>query len=99
MRKLLMGLLVLSSPLFAILSPLDQSVKEFQTLVASPELRDSFPTSETVQDIWRLGNRFIVSSENRQVTVEVVYSSSKQVGPQEFSFNFLPAKPYTEKQK
>lgn len=85
-----------AKPALGALSPLDQSLKEIQAIVESQELRQNLKTSESIKDIWRVGNRYIISTENRQLVVDVVYSQRQGPGPKEFKLNFSPAKPFGE---
>lgn len=90
MKKLVLSLILSflsTQPLFALLSPLDQSIQELKTLIESPEIRN-LPTAEPIVDIWKLGSRYIISTENRQMAVDVVYSPRKTPGPQEFKLVF-----------
>ncbi len=99
MKKIVLSLLLslfAIHPLSAALSPLDQSIKEIRTILDSQELRSNLQTSDAIQDIWKVGGRYVVSTENRQMVVEVTYTPRKTPGPQEFSLKFFPAKPYGE---
>lgn len=99
MKKLIgtmLFLTLLSTTGFALLAPLEQSIREIQTLVNSPELRKNLESSETIQDIWKIGSRYVISTENRQMVVQVIYSPRTTPGPQEFKLTFFPAKPYGE---
>jgi len=96
MKRLLIGLIVglaTISPAFAVLSPLDQSLRELKTILDSEELRQNLQTSEAIQDVWHVGNRYIITTENRQMVVEVHYLKQNRPGRQEFELQFSPAKP------
>ncbi len=93
MAILLMGF---STCAFGALSPLDQSITELKKIIESPDLRKSLQTTETIQDIWKVGNRYVLSTENRQLVVDVVYSPRSTPGPQNFQLVFYPPKPFGE---
>lgn len=99
MRKTLFTLLfigMMSSPVFAILSPIHQSVKEIDAILWSRELSQHFNQADTIQEIKRVDNGYVVITEDKQMMVEVIYIPSQRVGPQEFKLVFHPARPYND---
>lgn len=88
--------LLITAPTFAALAPLNQSIREYTAILQSPELQKNLPVSEEIQDIWNLNGRYIVTTQNMQIVVEVIYQPSSQPGPRPFTLRFYKAKPITE---
>jgi hypothetical protein len=100
MKKFLLLSLCSIAPAFAVLSPMNQSVRELTTILASNELRSALPQGEFIQEItvqnlisqegepsvWR--RLYTISTASDQVSVTLTYTPSKRVGPQQFSLEF-----------
>lgn len=84
---------LLATPLFAILSPLDQNIVELRAILQSEQLRENLKTSEEILDIWKLGNRYIISTAERQMVVEVQYLPVDRPGPAKYNLIFYKPKP------
>lgn len=96
MRKVFFTLLFLgmtSSPLFAILSPINQSIKEIDAIVRSNEITQNFNQADTIQEIRKTDGGYVVTSEDKRMVVDVVYTPSQTPGPQQFKLVFHPATP------
>lgn len=91
MKKLLIALCLLSAPCFAILSPLNQRLKEIDTLVTSPEMSKNLTQYDVIQDITREGNTFVVKTQEHQMKVDIVYHPQQRPGPLPFELVFHPA--------
>lgn len=81
-------LLGISPNLIGLLAPLEQNIAELQAILSDKRLSDAFEPAETLDDIWRLKNRYILSTPVRQMVVEVDYLPQKQPGPREFKLIF-----------
>lgn len=89
MKKFIFILLFLATtPAFAVLSPLYQSLREFKTLLDSPEIAANFSQGEQIEDIRRSKNSYIITTGEKQMVVDVVYTPSKKIGPAEFKLIF-----------
>lgn len=82
----------ISVPSFALLSPLHQSVKEFQELLNSPYLTKNLASGEMITDVAKDHDEFIVSTNKSTMIVKIIYESQKMPGPAKFRFEFEPAK-------
>ena len=86
----------LSISSFAALSPLAQSIKEINTIITSPKLRQYLNESEKIRDIRRLENSYIIVTNHSRMVVNISYLPTKKVGPQEFEIEFndpIPLRP------
>lgn len=90
MKKLiLLTLLSLATtPCFALLSPLNQSLEEIQSVLHSPELQKFFPQSESLVEIRRAQNGYMLSTLSVQVMAEIVYVPKQRPGKQQFNVVF-----------
>ncbi len=94
MKKAIATLILLfATPLFALLSPLDQNIVELRAILESSQLKDNLKTSEEILDIWKLGNRYIFSTEQKQFVVEIQYLPQDQPAPRKFKLIFYKPKP------
>lgn len=82
------GLLFLTHPTFGALSPLYQSLAEFQEILNSKEIGEALPQGETIRSIFREGNNYFVETDQMQMRVEIVYKPSDRVGPRQFQLVF-----------
>lgn len=85
------------SPVFSLLPPLAQSLVEMKAVLSSKELYSAFDTSETIQEITRVEDGFLVITEGQEMFVAVHYDkiSEKKVGPQKFSLEFHSPRPFS----
>lgn len=95
MKKLLiaMGLCLMATPGFALLSPINQSIREIQTMVTSPEVPENFGQIGTIQEIKREGNSFTLKTQEKEMVVDIIYSPAQRPGPRPFKLVFHPATP------
>jgi len=79
-----------TSPLFveAALPPFYQSLNEYKALLTSQELAQKLGSAESIRDIERTENGFLVRTTRYMLNVEVVYDPPKQPGPSQFHFVF-----------
>lgn len=91
MRKIIkisLAFLLLSGSLSAALAPLHQSIKEWETVMKSPEITTAFTPNETLQSVMRSGDSFTICSQEKQVIVDLIYVPSQMVGPKQFKLVF-----------
>lgn len=91
MKKLLIALCLLSAPCFAVLSPLNQRLKEINTLVTSPEMSQYLTQYDVVEDIKREDNTFTITTNEHTMQVDIVYKPLHHPGATPFEFIFHPA--------
>ncbi len=93
MKKFFLSLALLSSSsLFAVLSPLDESIVEIQAVLNNTKMK-SLKTSESIQEIIRSEKGFLVITDNYQMQVDINYQPVTRPGPQTFELNFHAAVP------
>lgn len=83
-----LSMIALSQNAYAILSPLNQSLVEINTLINSPEMADAFASGEAIQEIRHIERGYVVRSQNKEIFVEVVYQPSTRPGPAVFQLHF-----------
>jgi hypothetical protein len=90
MKKLIFAALLLlsSQPCFALLSPLNQSLEEIQSIVQSNEIQKYLPQDEPIMTIHRAGNGYLLTTASLQMLVEIQYMPNERPGRQQFKFNF-----------
>lgn len=95
MKKILctiFAIVFFQTPAFALLAPLEQSLKEMTAIITSREISNKFPPAETIQKIIKGQNSYLIQTERHEVNVEILEIPSKKVGPKEFKFVFGPLK-------
>ncbi|MFC2049369.1 hypothetical protein ACFLR2_01695 [Chlamydiota bacterium] len=90
MKKWMMvGLMLLcSQPVFAILSPLNQSLEEITTLVHSAEIGKKIPQGQPILQIQRTQDGYLLYTKELQMQVDLQYLPSTYPGKQQFSLVF-----------
>lgn len=94
MKKSIVTLLLIclcSTPAFALLAPLHQSIREFDAVVTSKELPNYLDPNDKLVDIKREGDTFTVVTENKEVIIDLTYTPTTRVGPKEFTLKFREA--------
>jgi len=100
MKKFLLTLpLLAGTSLFAALSPLNESIVEIGSILKDPRLTDSLPTTETLQEIIRAENGYLIISDNYQMAVDIAYQAATQPGPQKFKLTFHSPEPLQEQKE
>lgn len=93
MKKMLFALILLTTTSgFALVSPLNQSIREIEKILSSRELAQYFHQNDTIVEIRHEGDNYIVRTEDSQITIEVIYIPTQRVGPKDFKLIFRPAK-------
>jgi hypothetical protein len=89
MKKLLIALVLLgSSPAYALLSPLNQSVAELRNIIESNNLTKYLPSSEKILGIDSVEHGYLVRTQNYTMLVEIIYKPQQRVGPMQFDLIF-----------
>lgn len=97
MKKFLLTAAVISgSSLFAILAPLHESIVEIETILKDQRFAKSFKPSESIQEIMKTENGYLIVTDNYQMDVELTYLPSNRPGPQKFELNFRSPVPVQE---
>lgn len=79
---------VSSYSLQAALPPLWQSVQEFQGLLKDPQLGECVNSSDTILDIKKVSDGFVIMTRERKIKVRVESFSSGRPGPIQFKYHF-----------
>ncbi len=90
MKKTCLSFLLLSSTftLFGALSPLAQSIKEMQAILADTHIQD-LGSAEAILEIVKVDTGYLVISQNYSMLVDVTYKTDqKKVGPVPFQLQF-----------
>jgi hypothetical protein len=88
MKKYLCILAMFASPAFALLSPLNESLVELQALLKDPAMTAKLKTSETIQEIVKVEQGYLVITDNYQMQVDLTYQPMNRPGPQKFTLKF-----------
>ncbi|MCC5831602.1 MAG: hypothetical protein JJU12_00970 [Chlamydiales bacterium] len=101
MKKLLIALVLLaSSPAYAILSPLNQSIAELRNIVMNDQLSKKLPSSEQILGVKAVENGYLIHTQDYSMFVEIVYKPQQMVGPVRFDLIFHePVRNYTISEK
>jgi hypothetical protein len=99
MKKILVALAftLLASPCFAILSPLNQSLEEIQSIVQSTDLQKYIPQDQAIVEIQRNANGYVLKTEKMQMIVEIQYLPIERPGRQQFKLVFQHPTPIVNK--
>ena len=76
--------------LFALLSPLDQSITEIERILKDPHLKRYIQTSERIDKILRREKGYLILTDRHQLIVEVIYNPENLIGPKGFTLVFHP---------
>lgn len=97
MKKIVLAALFCLSaqPAFALLSPLNQSLGEISAIVQSSEIEKKLPQGQSIMQIQRSGNGYLLSTNELQMRVEIQYLPSSYPGRQQFSLVFHAPVPLT----
>ena len=85
MYKFLIPLCLACSTMAAALPPLAESIEEYKALLELPELYNSFQKPNPIQKIKRVGNSFIITSNEEVVIADIEYLPLEQPGPSKFN--------------
>jgi hypothetical protein len=90
MKKLIFitALFLYSHPGFAILSPLNQSIEEIQSIVQNTELQKYFPQDQPIIEVQRSNNGYLLRTRKLQMSVEIEYVPATRPGRQQFKIVF-----------
>ena len=87
-RWLMTMLIAVGLPAWALLPPLAQSVREMEAILEDPRLYDLLGSGETIEQILRTPEGYLVLTRRYAVRVELEYSSQRKIGPAEFELYF-----------
>lgn len=96
MKKLLLtmaAVLFSAQACFAALSPLNQSIVEFRTIINSPELSQLLTQNEVILGIERIEQGYVIITNQSEMLVEVSFQPSERPGPKEFKLHFNKPRP------
>lgn len=97
MKKILFALIFsFNLSAFAALPPLHESVKEFQSLLNNPFLTKNLSVGESITEIAKDHDEFIVTTTKSVMIVKIIYEPQKMPGPAHFRFEFEPPKVISE---
>lgn len=91
MKKALLALmLACSGPAFALVAPLEQSIREIHSILSARELRQYLRPNEVIRTISHIENGYIIMTNKRFVEVLVEYEEPEQgwVGPRKYRLLF-----------
>lgn len=81
---MLLGYMVLSSPLTALLPPLYQSTAEIKAILSDEKLSEVLQSGDLILEIKRTENGFRIVTNHREVEAQVVYKKTQTIGPAKF---------------
>jgi len=93
MKKFLPLLILLTAPLFSALAPLPQSIREIEAILMNPQLAQSLPSGDQIDQITRVVDGYLIITKAHILKVTVVYDASGRIGPKKFTLQFSEAKP------
>lgn len=94
---LILGTLM-SAHLCAALPPLYETLKEYQALLASPQITEKLVSADAIQDIQRDSYGFLIKTNKHNLKVDVVYEPQNHPGPSKFHFVFHDAEAIDQKE-
>jgi len=77
-----------TSPCFAILSPLNQSLEEIQSIVQCKDLQKYIPQDQPIMQIHHIPTGYVLITDRTQVVVEIQYLPNERPGRQQFKLVF-----------
>lgn len=90
MKKLaliLLGVMCISQSGFAILSPLNQSIKELHALIHDPNTK-KLGNGNAIIDIRKSEKGYVLVTAENEMEVDMIYTPVKRPGPVKFEFVF-----------
>lgn len=88
----LVAMLLTTQCVFAALPPLAQSLKELKAILNSDEVADSLGMAEPIIEISRTEEGYLIRTQSQKLSVDVIYKSSKIIGPVPFDLKFHKTK-------
>jgi hypothetical protein len=82
--------ILLTHPGFALLSPLNQSLEEIQTILQNAELQKHFPQEQGLINIQHTANGYLLKTAKLQMLVDIQYIPIERPGRQQFKLVFHP---------
>lgn len=97
MKKIMIAALLcfITQPAFALLSPLNQSLEEINAIVQSSDIEKRIPQNQSIQQIHRTSNGYLLRTNELQMQVNIQYLPSTYPGRQQFSLVFHAPIPLT----
>lgn len=83
-----------SSSLLAVaqLPPLYQDLKELRSILVSDNLGQLLPAGDTIQDIRKVEDGYLIVTNNHRLMAKVIYKDGK-IGPVPFTIEFQNPEP------
>ncbi len=89
MRRCWISLLFICTlPAWALLPPLAQSVREMEAILEDPRLYDLLGSAESLQQILRTPEGYLILTRKYAVRVELEYAMQRKIGPASFELSF-----------
>ena len=80
--------LLFQSPIFAILPPLYQGIKEMTAILQDPQLGQLLHSGEVIMSIQKTDSGYTVVTNQHQLPIKVNYRQERRIGPQQFTLSF-----------
>ena len=85
---LLIGTFFSTLPMQGVLPPLYEGIKELQALLASHELSQKLGSGDVIEKIEKTENGYKITTNKRDLEVEVYYTPTGRIGPAAFTLKF-----------
>jgi hypothetical protein len=76
---------------FSALSPLSQSLREYDTILTFPTLSDHISQGEIISEMIKVEGGYLIITNKQVVKVDVIFTERKTIGPAKFSLRFSKA--------
>ena len=80
--------LLTSMPIFAILPPLYQNIKEITSILESSEISQKLQSGDVILEIKKNEQGYDIITNKRHLFIEVKYLPTQRMGPAEFKLIF-----------
>jgi len=77
--------------LFGALSPINQSIREIDAILNSPELAEGLGQNYPIDQIERFEDGYYLATQKSEIIVKVVYDEKPSIGARQFKLIFLPS--------
>lgn len=89
MKKVFLGIMLMGvSTIQAVLPPLYETLAEYKALLENPQLARSLNSGEAIESIQRTDKQFLIITNKRVVTIDIIYEHQDFPGPRRFHFEF-----------
>lgn len=87
-----LAVLLTTQSAFAILSPLNQSIREIKALLSDPQIK-KIGNSSAIQEVQKSETGYTIFNNDSFMRVDVIYQARKGPAPLKFDFVFHEASP------